>query len=94
MISASHNPFADNGIKFFAALGRKLDDPTEERLEAELLSMGGKPPATATEEARTKAASRPAAASAAGQTFQTPSESLSSDSSLLAQPGSLIEDRL
>jgi phosphoglucosamine mutase len=36
VISASHNPFADNGIKFFAALGRKLADATEERLEAEL----------------------------------------------------------
>jgi phosphoglucosamine mutase len=36
VISASHNPFADNGIKFFAALGRKLDDATEERLETEL----------------------------------------------------------
>ena len=36
VISASHNPFADNGIKFFAPGGRKLDDATEERLETEL----------------------------------------------------------
>jgi phosphoglucosamine mutase len=36
MISASHNPFADNGIKFFAAGGRKLPDDVESRLEAEL----------------------------------------------------------
>lgn len=35
VISASHNPYADNGIKFFAAGGRKLDDETESRLEAE-----------------------------------------------------------
>ena len=36
MISASHNPFADNGIKFFAPGGRKLSDEAEDRLEAEL----------------------------------------------------------
>ena len=36
MISASHNPFADNGIKFFAPGGLKLTDAVEERLEAEL----------------------------------------------------------
>jgi phosphoglucosamine mutase len=36
MISASHNPFPDNGIKLFAAGGRKLADDVEERLEAEL----------------------------------------------------------
>jgi phosphoglucosamine mutase len=36
VISASHNPYADNGIKFFAAGGRKLEDAVEERLEAEL----------------------------------------------------------
>jgi phosphoglucosamine mutase len=36
MISASHNPFSDNGIKFFAAGGSKLSDETEARLEAEL----------------------------------------------------------
>jgi len=36
MISASHNPAQDNGIKLFAAGGRKLPDEVEERLEAEL----------------------------------------------------------
>lgn len=36
MISASHNPFADNGIKLFASGGLKLDDATEARIEAEL----------------------------------------------------------
>ena len=36
VISASHNPFSDNGIKLFAAGGRKLDDASEASLEAEL----------------------------------------------------------
>jgi phosphoglucosamine mutase len=36
MISASHNAYGDNGIKFFAAGGRKLSDEVEDRLEAEL----------------------------------------------------------
>jgi phosphoglucosamine mutase len=36
MISASHNPYPDNGIKLFAAGGRKLPDDVEERIEAEL----------------------------------------------------------
>ena len=39
VISASHNPYADNGIKFFAAGGRKLEDAVEERLEKELDSI-------------------------------------------------------
>jgi phosphoglucosamine mutase len=39
MISASHNPFPDNGIKFFAAGGRKLNDETEEQLEHELTAV-------------------------------------------------------
>jgi phosphoglucosamine mutase len=34
MISASHNPAPDNGIKFFAAGGRKLPDEVEDRIEA------------------------------------------------------------
>ncbi|MGO9976358.1 MAG: phosphoglucosamine mutase [Solirubrobacteraceae bacterium] len=36
VISASHNPFQDNGIKLFAADGFKLDDETEHAIEAEL----------------------------------------------------------
>lgn len=36
MISASHNPAQDNGIKFFAAGGRKLSDAVEQQLEAEI----------------------------------------------------------
>jgi phosphoglucosamine mutase len=33
MISASHNPFQDNGIKFFSRDGFKLDDAIEQRIE-------------------------------------------------------------
>ncbi|QHE86380.1 phosphoglucosamine mutase [Hydrogenophaga sp. BPS33] len=36
VISASHNPFADNGIKFFSALGTKLPDDWELAVEAAL----------------------------------------------------------
>jgi phosphoglucosamine mutase len=36
VISASHNPFADNGIKFFSAEGTKLADDVEHAIEAEL----------------------------------------------------------
>jgi phosphoglucosamine mutase len=36
MISASHNPAPDNGIKFFAAGGTKLPDIVEDRIEAAL----------------------------------------------------------
>jgi phosphoglucosamine mutase len=41
VISASHNPYEDNGIKLFAGDGFKLDDDTEHAIEAEL----GRPPA-------------------------------------------------
>src|ERR1039457_6781403 len=33
VITASHNPYADNGIKFFHADGYKLDDKIEDRIE-------------------------------------------------------------
>lgn len=36
VISASHNPYHDNGIKIFAPTGRKLDDATERRIEADI----------------------------------------------------------
>jgi phosphoglucosamine mutase len=37
VISASHNPFDDNGVKFFSARGEKLSDSWETDVEAELL---------------------------------------------------------
>jgi len=63
VISASHNPFPDNGIKFFAAGGRKLDDALEDRLEAELdrLIAGGTPIALPTGREIGRIRSRPAA---------------------------------
>lgn len=36
VISASHNPFDDNGIKFFGADGRKLADDVEHEIEARI----------------------------------------------------------
>ena len=36
VISASHNPYQDNGLKFFAADGFKLSDEDEQAIEAEL----------------------------------------------------------
>jgi len=36
VISASHNPYPDNGIKFFSAHGEKLPDDLEARIEARL----------------------------------------------------------
>jgi len=41
VVSASHNPFPDNGIKFFAAGGRKLRDEVEASVEAELSQLMG-----------------------------------------------------
>ncbi|MEO5764451.1 MAG: phosphoglucosamine mutase [Casimicrobiaceae bacterium] len=34
VVSASHNPFTDNGIKFFSAMGAKLPDHVEAAIEA------------------------------------------------------------
>ncbi len=36
VISASHNPYEDNGIKFFSASGTKLPDAVEEEIEARM----------------------------------------------------------
>jgi phosphoglucosamine mutase len=44
VISASHNPYEDNGIKLFGPDGFKLDDSTEHAIESEL----GQPPVRAT----------------------------------------------
>jgi phosphoglucosamine mutase len=43
VISASHNPAADNGIKFFGRGGVKLPDATEDAIEAHLRAAQGPP---------------------------------------------------
>ncbi len=48
VISASHNPYQDNGVKLFAGSGMKFPDEIEEQLEAEILRhQNGAPPAPA-----------------------------------------------
>src|ERR687889_1177171 len=44
MISASHNPMPDNGIKLFAAGGHKLPDALEDEIEAHVRQAGAHPP--------------------------------------------------
>jgi phosphoglucosamine mutase len=41
VLSASHNPAPDNGIKFFARGGLKLPDAVEDEIEAQLTSLTG-----------------------------------------------------
>ncbi|RLR17603.1 phosphoglucosamine mutase [Sodalis-like symbiont of Bactericera trigonica] len=53
VISASHNPFYDNGIKFFSIDGTKLPDEVEDAIEAELAK-----PLTCVESAELGKASR------------------------------------
>jgi phosphoglucosamine mutase len=54
VVSASHNPYHDNGIKFFGNDGTKLDDDTEARIERAVLAA--EEPATMAERAgRTRA---------------------------------------
>jgi phosphoglucosamine mutase len=43
MISASHNPYADNGIKLFGPDGYKLSDAVESAIEARLAEEGDMP---------------------------------------------------
>jgi phosphoglucosamine mutase len=47
VLSASHNPAADNGIKFFGRAGIKLPDSVEDQIEARLRPAGGGPPVAA-----------------------------------------------
>ena len=52
VISASHNSFEDNGIKFFSSSGTKLPDeielPIEEQLGKSLTTVGSSEPGKAT----------------------------------------------
>jgi phosphoglucosamine mutase len=43
MLSASHNPMPDNGIKFFARGGYKLDDAVEDAIESRLNEVWARP---------------------------------------------------
>jgi phosphoglucosamine mutase len=58
VISASHNPAADNGIKFFGRGGVKLPDAVEDRIESRLKTgQGGRPPRASTSFGRVSDAS-------------------------------------
>jgi phosphoglucosamine mutase len=46
VISASHNPYMDNGIKFFSATGLKLEDRLEDELEDRLSRVDVEAPPT------------------------------------------------
>ncbi|WP_192826019.1 phosphoglucosamine mutase, partial [Deinococcus wulumuqiensis] len=46
VISASHNPYQDNGIKFFGADGQKLNDATELEIEAAIDDVANFAPVT------------------------------------------------
>ena len=56
VLSASHNPYEDNGIKFFAGDGYKLSDEAELQIERELERSGASPAGPASADA----SSRPA----------------------------------
>ena len=45
VISASHNPFQDNGLKVFSPSGQKLDEAMEQAIEGDLLSEASAIPA-------------------------------------------------
>lgn len=49
VISASHNPFEDNGIKFFGNSGEKLSDALEREIEAKLDHLENLPSSVGTE---------------------------------------------
>jgi len=44
MISASHNPYRDNGLKVFAHTGYKLPDAEEKQLETQIFALAGPEP--------------------------------------------------
>jgi phosphoglucosamine mutase len=46
VISASHNPYYDNGVKIFSPSGKKLEDATERLIEADLLRTLERPDVT------------------------------------------------
>ncbi len=69
MISASHNPFVDNGIKLFGPDGYKLSDEKEERDRA---ADGRRPPPTCSRRLR-RSAAPPASTARASAISSSPS---------------------
>ena len=55
VISASHNPYHDNGIKIFAPSGRKMDDAVERLIEADVFSNVEVPAAESSNHSSTEA---------------------------------------
>lgn len=49
VISASHNPYQDNGVKIFSPSGKKLDDAIERLIEADIVSANEQPQTSATD---------------------------------------------
>jgi len=93
VISASHNPFEDNGIKVFSPLGVKIPDEWELEIEADVLERRGRLPGHETDVAADDSLAgdyadyltglvRPAAAGAAG--FQVVIDCANGSSSVLA----------
>lgn len=66
VITASHNPAADNGIKFFGTGGMKLTDQDEAAIEAELAGAAAPPAATSGEFATMSGAAADYVAASAG----------------------------
>jgi phosphoglucosamine mutase len=50
VISASHNPYHDNGIKIFAPSGRKMDDAVERQIETDVFNHIEVPAASSTDQ--------------------------------------------
>ena len=48
VISASHNPYQDNGIKIFAPTGQKMDDSVESLIESDVFANADQPTASET----------------------------------------------
>jgi phosphoglucosamine mutase len=62
VISASHNPYGDNGIKVFSPSGKKLDDETERQIEADLAAEERFPAGLASQESEVPGAEEAAGA--------------------------------
>ncbi|HVF48986.1 MAG TPA: phosphoglucosamine mutase [Pyrinomonadaceae bacterium] len=94
VISASHNPFQDNGIKIFAPDGRKFDEATERLIEADIYAARGvqdaedataatlAPPAT---DAGATETTRSSGVGVEGETVDAPGETTEASAALRAR---------